>query len=250
MNSISILPVPGVPSIHPGDDLAALLGDAIAATGHGLEARDVVVVCQKVVSKAEGRVVRLADVVPGDKARAFAKKYEKDPAMVELVLGEATDILRMNDGHLITATGKGFVAANSGIDRSNQSSLGEVTLLPVDSDRSASDLRSRFLERFGVDVAVIVTDTFGRPWRMGQIDFAIGAAGMKVLDDHLGRPDWTGRALQHTVIAVADQVAAAAGIVMAKGGGIPAVIVRGCEYEPADEDAALLVRPKAQDLFR
>ena len=250
MNPVSILPLGGIPAVRPGDDLAALLIEAIDRSGHGLRGRDVVVVCQKVVSKAEGRVVRLAEVEPGAKALAFAKKYEKDAAMVELVMRESTDILRMNDGHLITATGKGFVAANSGIDRSNQSAQGEVTLLPEDADRSAAALRARLVERYGVEVAVLVTDTFGRPWRLGQIDFTIGAAGMKVIDDHLGRTDWTGRELQHTVIAVADQAAAAAGMVMAKGGGIPAVLVRGLDYEPGDEDAACLVRPKAQDLFR
>lgn len=170
--------------------------------------------------------------------------------MVELALREATDVLRMNDGHLITSTAKGFIAANSGIDRSNQAAPDEVTLLPVDSDASAARLRQALVERFGVEAAVIVTDTFGRPWRLGQLDFAIGAAGMKVLDDHIGRRDWSGRVLEHTVIAVADQVAAAAGMMMAKAEGLPAVIVRGYEYEAGPEDAGRLVRPKAQDLFR
>lgn len=249
MKALSIIPLAGLPAIAPGDDLAQLIGDAIVAAT-GLRDRDIVVVCQKVVSKAEGRIVRMNEVEPGEKARAFAKKYEKDAAMVELALREATEVLRMNDGHLITATAKGFVAANSGIDRSNQASSNEATLLPLDSDASAGRLRARLFERFGADIAVVITDTFGRPWRLGQIDFAIGAAGMKVLDDHVGRTDWSGRVLEHTVIAVADQVAAAAGMVMAKAGGIPAVLLRGFEYTPGDENAGHLVRPRAQDLFR
>lgn len=249
MKPVSILPLTGIPAIHGGADLAQLIGDAIEAST-GLREHDIVVVCQKVVSKAEGRVVRLEDVEPRDKALAFAKKYEKDAALVELALQEATEILRMTDGHLITATAKGFVAANSGVDRSNQATLTEATLLPLDSDASATRLRLRLFERFGVGVAVVITDTFGRPWRLGQLDFAIGASGMKVLDDHAGRMDWTGRVLEHTVIAVADQVAAAAGMVMAKDRGIPAVVLRGFDYEPGEENAGNLVRPRAQDLFR
>jgi coenzyme F420-0:L-glutamate ligase/coenzyme F420-1:gamma-L-glutamate ligase len=249
VSSISIHPLAGIPVIHPGDDLAALVGDAIARST-GLKDGDIVVVCQKAVSKAEGRIVRLDEVEPGEKARAYARKYEKDPAMIEVALREANEVLRMNDGHLITATAKGFVAANSGIDRSNQASANEATLLPADSDASAAALRQRLRERFGVDVAVVVTDTFGRPWRLGQLDFAIGAAGMVVLDDHVGRPDWTGRTLEHTIIAVADQVAVAAGMVMTKTGGIPAAVVRGFPYERGDGDAGQLVRPRAQDLFR
>jgi coenzyme F420-0:L-glutamate ligase / coenzyme F420-1:gamma-L-glutamate ligase len=249
LKPVTILPLSGIPAIEPGADLAALIGDAVEASA-GLQDRDVVVVCQKVVSKAEGRVVRLDDVIPRDKAASFARKYEKEPALVELAMQEATEILRMVDGHLITATAKGFVAANSGVDRSNQSSHSEATLLPLDSDASAERIRRRLFERFGADVAVVITDTFGRPWRLGQIDFAIGAAGMKVLDDHAGRIDWTGRTLEHTVIAVADQVAAAAGMVMTKDRGIPAVLVRGFHYEPGEENAGHLVRPRAQDLFR
>lgn len=249
MKPVSIFPLSGIPAITPGADLALLVGDAIEASA-GLRDHDIVVVCQKVVSKAEGRIVRLEDVVPGDKARGFAKKYEKDAALVELALREATDVLRMNDGHLITTTAKGFVAANSGIDRSNQATDSEVTLLPLDSDASAAAIRARLFERFGADVAVIVTDTFGRPWRLGQLDFAIGCSGMKVLDDHIGRTDWSGRVLEHTVIAIADQVAAAAGMLMAKAGGIPAVLLRGIDYEPGNDTAANLLRPKAQDLFR
>ena len=249
MKPVSIIPLTGIPAIGPDTDLARHIGDALAASA-GLCDRDILVVCQKVVSKSEGRVVRLRDVEPSEQALAFAKKYEKEPGLIELALQEATEVLRMTDGHLITATAKGFVAANSGVDRSNQATSDEATLLPLDSDASAATLRKRMFERFGADVAVVITDTFGRPWRLGQIDFAIGAAGMKVLDDHAGRIDWTGRVLEHTVIALADQVAAAAGMVMCKDRGIPAVLVRGFDYESGEENAGTLVRPRAQDLFR
>lgn len=250
MKPVTILPLTGIPAVAPGDDLARVIGDAIHACCSYLEEHDIVVVCQKVVSKAEGRIVRLGDVEPQEKALAFAKKYEKDARLVELALQQSTEVLRMNDGHLITATAKGFVAANSGIDRSNQATPDEVTLLPEDSDASAAAIRERLRERFGAEIAVVITDTFGRPWRLGQIDFAIGAAGMKVLDDHAGRIDWTGRVLEHTAIALADQVAAAAGMVMCKDRGIPAVVVRGFDYEPGEQNAGDLVRPKVQDLFR
>lgn len=249
MKPVSITPLVGIPAIAPGDDLARHIGDALVA-GTGLRDHDIVVVCQKVVSKAEGRIVLMSEVVPGEKAVAFAKKYEKNPALVELSLQEATEVLRMNDGHLITATGKGFVAANSGIDRSNQTNPDEVTLLPLDADASAAELRSRLFARFGADVAVVITDTFGRPWRLGQIDFAIGCAGLQVLDDHAGRTDWTGRQLEHTMIAVADQVAAAGGMLMTKHLGIPAVLIRGFAYVADEQDAGDLIRPRAQDLFR
>jgi len=156
----------------------------------------------------------------------------------------------MRNGHLITATGPGFVCANAGIDRSNQARETDVTLLPVDADASARKVRTALEQVFGVEIAVVISDTFGRPWRLGQIDFAIGAAGIEVLDDHVGRRDWSGRVLEHTVIATADQLAAAAGLVMGKADGVPAVIVRGFGYHRGTAAAADLVRPRDEDLFR
>lgn len=248
--AVQMFALAGIPAIEPGADLGALVGDAIEAATGGLCAGDVVVVCQKIVSKAEGRIVRLDDVEPSARARDFASSFGKQAQMIELALREATEVLRMQGGHLITASGKGVVAANSGIDRSNQTRPGYVTLLPLDADRSASLLREALAARFGAAPAVIVTDTFGRPWRLGQIDFAIGAAGLRVLDDHAGRSDWSGRELEHTVIAVADQLAAAAGLLMGKADGLPAVLVRGYSYAAGSEDAGDLVRPRDQDLFR
>jgi coenzyme F420-0:L-glutamate ligase/coenzyme F420-1:gamma-L-glutamate ligase len=248
--SLSLHPVVGVGKIRSGDDLASILAAALRSSGLGVRDGDVLIVCQKVVSKAEGRIVDLSTVMPGERAREFAHRYDKDPALVELVLREASEVLRMNDGHLITATGPGFVCANSGIDRSNQEHGGEVTLLPLDADASARTLRAAIGRELGVEIAVIVSDTFGRPWRLGQIDFAIGAAGIEVLDDHVGRRDWSGRVLEHTVIATADQLAAAAGLVMGKAQGVPAVVARGVAYRAGASGAAELVRPRDEDLFR
>lgn len=247
--AIELHPIGSLPMVCAGDDLGELLGKALGSSELKLVDGDVVVVCQKVVSKAEGRTVCLDDVTPRPSARRFADDYDKDPAVVELALAEANEVLRMVDGHLITRTGCGWICANSGLDRSNQNAEGEVTLLPVDADVSAASLRVSLRSRFGVDVAVIISDTFGRPWRLGQVDVAIGAAGLAVLDDHAGRADWTGRTLEHTVAAVADQLAAAAGLLMAKSAGVPAVIVRGADYSPGRGAAADLVRPREDDLF-
>lgn len=251
--AIELIPLTGLPRINPGDDLPPMLADAIARAGGAASAGDIVVVCQKIVSKAEGRIVRLADVEPRAQARAFAAEFDKDPAVIELALAEATEVLRMGEGHLITATGPGFICANSGLDRSNQNGEGQATLLPVDADASAQALRNALGRLVGVDLPVVISDTFGRPWRMGQLDVAIGSSGLAVLDDHAGSTDWVGRSLEHTMIAVADQLAAAAGLLMGKADGIPAVLVRGFAFSkdgPETGRAADLVRPKDQDLFR
>ena len=250
---IRIVALTGIPTVRPGDNLAQLIADAIARQALRLRADDVVVVCQKVVSKAEGRIVRMSAVVPGARAEQFAREFQKDPALVEVALREAHEVLRMTGGHLITATGPGFICANSGLDRSNQNDPDEATLLPLDADRSAADLRRALGERLGISPAVIISDTFGRPWRLGQLDFAIGAAGLAVLDDHAGRADRSGRTLEHTLIAVADQLAAASGLAAPKADGVPACIVRGYDPRPplpGAERAADLVRPAADDLFR
>lgn len=250
---VELVPITGLPMIVPGQDLAALIADALDRAGVTPAAGDVLVVCQKVVSKAEGRIVRLADVEPRAEAREFADKFAKDSALVELAMAEAREILRRERGHLITATGPGWICANSGLDRSNQNADGEVTLLPVDADASAARLREQLADRFGVRLGVIVSDTFGRPWRLGQLDVAIGAAGVAVLDDHAGCLDLAGRPLEHTQIAVGDQLAAAAGLLAGKADGVPAVLVRGLGLaEPGadDEGATRLLRPPEDDLFR
>lgn len=251
--TIELIPLRGIPMVAPGDDLPSMLAAAIEQAGIELEPEDVLVVCQKVVSKAEGRVARLGDVEPRPEAADFAREFDKDPAVVELAMAEAREILRKERGHLITATGPGFICANSGLDRSNQNEEGEVTLLPVDSDASAARLRAALEATCGVAIGVIVSDTFGRPWRLGQLDVAIGAAGVAVLDDHGGRSDLGGRVLEHTQIAVADQLAAAAGLLAGKSAGVPAVLIRGAPGATGaavGDRAADLVRPPEDDMFR
>jgi coenzyme F420-0:L-glutamate ligase / coenzyme F420-1:gamma-L-glutamate ligase len=251
--TVAIIPIPGLPMIQPGDDLPGALAEAIESSRVGMKAHDVVVVCQKVVSKAEGAVVHLDDVEPSAFARQLSARTEggKDPRAYEVVLREAARIVRMDRGHVIVETRHGWVCANAGVDESNGLGSGTLTLLPADPDASAARLRTVLVDRFGVDIAVVVTDTFGRPWREGLVEVAIGCAGMEPLLDLRGRPDLHGKVLHHTVVALADEVAAAAGLVMEKDSGIAAAIVRGVRYTPGPGGAAAqLVRKPEFDLFR
>ena len=251
--SLFVIPLDGVPMVTPGADLAGLLGTAIETSRVGLRAGDVVVVCQKVVSKAEGSVVRLADVTPSPFARHLAAQTEggKDPRAIEVILRETKRIVRMDRGHLIVETRHGWVCANAGVDESNGVAPDVVTLLPRDADASAAALCEAFRARFGVEVAVVITDTFGRAWREGLVEVALGCAGMDPLLDQRGRTDLLGRELHHTVVALADEVAAAAGLVMEKDSAVPAAIVRGLRWTPGGGGAAArLVRRPEFDLFR
>jgi len=249
--TIAVIPLPGMPMIAPADDLAALLADAIEQSRVGLRARDLVVVCQKVVSKAEGAVVQLDDVEPSRFAEQVASQaQDKDARAVEVVLRESKRIVRMDRGHLICETRHGFVCANAGVDASNGLTSDTLTLLPTNPDASAEGLRARLAARFAVELGVIVSDTFGRPWREGLTDVALGCAGMDPLLDLRGETDLHGRTLHHTIVAVADAVAAAAGLVMGKGSGVPAAIVRGVDWRPGSGGAAALVRRPELDLFR
>jgi coenzyme F420-0:L-glutamate ligase/coenzyme F420-1:gamma-L-glutamate ligase len=251
--TIAIIPVPGLPMIQPGDDLGALLGDAIESTRVGVKEGDVVAVCQKVVSKAEGAIVSLASVEPSAFARELAAQGggDRDPRVIEVVLRQTRRVVRNDRGHLIVETAAGWVCANAGVDQSNGIDGSTVTLLPEDADASAARLRQRLEGRFGVRLAVVITDTFGRPWRDGLVDVALGCAGLEPLSDLHGRTDLHGRPLQHTVMAVADQLAAAAGRAMEKDAAIAAVVIRGAPYRPGDGGAARhLVRPPELDLFR
>jgi coenzyme F420-0:L-glutamate ligase/coenzyme F420-1:gamma-L-glutamate ligase len=250
MRTLAVVPLTGLPRIRPGDDLAALLVETIEASKVGLKRGDIVVVCQKVVSKAEGRVVELASVVPSPFATRIAGETAKDPRLVEVILRETTRIVRMADGHLICETGPGWVCANAGVDESNGIAPGTVTLLPEDADASAERLRAALTAASGMAVGVIVSDTFGRPWRDGQVDVALGVAGVGALLDWRGRVDLTGRDLHHTVLAVGDQIAAAAGLLMEKDSGIAAVLVRGFEWRATTGRGRDLIRPRALDLFR
>jgi coenzyme F420-0:L-glutamate ligase/coenzyme F420-1:gamma-L-glutamate ligase len=244
---IAAVALPGVPEVRPGDDLAALLADAAARAG-GLEPRDVLCVAHKVVSKAEGRVVRLADVEPGEQARRWGAAWDRDPRQIQVVLDEAAEVVRAEGpGRLICRTRHGFVCANAGVDRSNAGGDDLAILLPVDPDASARRLRAE------LGCAVVVTDSFGRPWRIGQAEIAVGCAGLVPVDDWRGRSDRDGHELQATMIAVADQAAAAADLARGKDRGEPAVRLRGLGAHVTDDDgpgAAALVRALDQDLFR
>jgi len=240
-----LLGVDGMPEIAAGDDLAQLIASRV-----GLEAGDIVVVAQKVVSKAEGRTRDLATVTASDEAIRLAPHLvaEPDPRFVQVVLDESVRILR-TERVLITQTRHGFVCANSGVDQSNIPGSEVVTLLPIDPDASAEHLRARLHEITGVTAAVIVSDTFGRPWRLGIVNVALGVAGMPALIDMRGRTDDAGRELHATVLAVADEVAAASGLVMGKTRRTPVVIVRGLDLL-GNGRGRELIRPAAEDLFR
>ncbi|MFI5396439.1 MAG: coenzyme F420-0:L-glutamate ligase [Candidatus Binatia bacterium] len=249
--TISITAIKGVSSVEPGDDLAALLLGAMDGTGLKLQTGDIVVICQKVVSKAEGRIVQLSQVIPSSFAKQLAAEAtDKDPRVVEVVLRETKRIVKMDRGHLITETGPGWICANAGVDESNSLGPDTVVLLPVDPDASARRLRTAFQQRARADVAVLITDTFGRPWREGLVDFALGLAGMEAMLDLRGQHDLNGRELRHTVMAQADALAAGAGLVMRKGDGTPAALVRGYDFAPAEGDANRLIRAREFDLFR
>jgi coenzyme F420-0:L-glutamate ligase/coenzyme F420-1:gamma-L-glutamate ligase len=239
-----------LPEVRAGDDLARLLAAAAPADlGDG----DVLVVAHKVVSKAEGRTRPLADVSVSDRARALAGEHGKDPRVVQVVLDESVKLLRAERGVLICETRHGYVCANAGVDASNAGAADELILLPLDPDASARGLRARLAELNGVRPAIVVSDSFGRAWRLGQTDVAIGAAGIAPLDDWRGRRDSTGRELHATAIAVADSIAGAADLARRKDSREPAVLVRGVESFVTRDDgpgAAALRRPRTDDLFR
>ena len=248
--TLQVIPVHGLPEIRPGDDLVGLLLDSLGRSHERLAAGDVVVVAQKVVSKGEGRLVRLAEVVPGERALAMAQESGKDPRQLEVVLSETKQILRWERGVLIVETHHGFVCANAGVDRSNAGAPDTVVLLPVDPDASASRIRDELASRAHVTVAVVITDTFGRAWREGHTNVAIGIAGLPALKRYVGQRDPEGYELRVTEIAMADEIAAAAELVMGKLDRCPVAIVRGLMFEESDETAQEYVRPAARDMFR
>ncbi len=250
MNTIAIIPIIGVPQIRPGDDLVSALLEAVDQSKVGLKDGDILVLCQKIVSKAEGAVVDLTTVTPSAFAEQIATLWDKDARAVEVVLRESNRIVRMKNGVVITETKHGWVCANAGVDASNTLSDNVVILLPADPDASAHQLRASIQERRSISIGVIITDTFGRPWRDGLVEFALGVSGLDPLHDQRGQEDLQGRELHHTVIAVADELAAAAGLLMEKSAAIPAVIVRGYRFTPAAGGSATLRRPADTDLFR
>ena len=246
--TVGVIPIEGLPEVGEGQRVGELVAGATE-----VQDGDIVVVSQKIVSKAEGRTRRLADVEPGERAVDLAARLGKDPALVQLVLDESTTVIRAANGVLITETAAGWICANAGIDASNVSEEGTVTLLPLDADASARRIRSEIRAACGSGPAVVVSDSFGRPWRLGQTDVAIGCAGIDPLDDWRGRADRAGRELTATVPALADQLTAAADLVRDKDSGVPAVLISGLGAHVTSEDgpgAAAIQRPAADDLFR
>ncbi|CAN5722254.1 coenzyme F420-0:L-glutamate ligase [soil metagenome] len=247
MSGVLILPVKGIPEIVPGDDLAEIIHDA---TADDLFPGDVLVVTHKVVSKAEKRLVDLRSVEPSALAKSFAAEYGKDPRQTEVVLRESRRIVRMDRGIIISETTHGFVCANAGVDASNVPGDETVCLLPLDPDASAARLRDSLHERTGLELAIIISDSFGRPWRQGITDVAIGAAGINPLADYRGQTDPGGNPLEASVLAVADELAGAAELVMGKIDAVPVAIIRNYAYHVGLETAQDLLMEPGKDLFR
>jgi coenzyme F420-0:L-glutamate ligase/coenzyme F420-1:gamma-L-glutamate ligase len=254
MTQIIAVALEGFPEVQEGDELAALIASAMPTSApESLTGQDVLVVAHKIVSKSEGRVRELAEVQPSPRAIELAAKQDKDPRQVQVVLDESREVLRASHGVLICVTSHGFVCANAGVDASNAPRPETVVLLPVDPDRSARGIRAGLRNRFGVAPAVVITDSFGRAWRHGQCDVAIGCAGISPLEDWRGRRDAVGRKLTATWIAIADELSAAADLARAKDASQPVVIVRGAGHHVTGDDGpgvAAMIRPEAEDLFR
>ena len=247
--SLQLLPLPGIPEVQPGDDLCEQITAAARHAKFRIQNGDILVIAQKIVSKAEDAIVRLGTIKPSAKAQVIARKLKKDPRMIEVVLRESRRIVR-SEHVLIVETRHGFVCANGGVDHSNVGGHDAVTLLPRDPDRSAEEIVAALRKRTGKHVAVIISDTFGRPWRLGLTNVAIGAAGVPVLRDLRGTRDRHGKPLTATILAVADELAGAAGLVMGKSEGLPVVVIRGYHFKPISEPASRIIRPPAEDLFR
>ena len=250
VSEVRILSVPGIPIIVPGDDLAGLIQQAAEGAALDLQDGDIVVVTQKIVSKAEGCLVSLAEVTPSPLAATFAEQWDKDARQVEVVLQASRRIVKMDRGVIIAETHHGFICANAGVDRSNMEGDDVVAVLPPDPDASARAIRDRIREQMGVDVAVIISDTFGRPWREGLVNVAIGLAGMQANVDYTGQYDAQGYELKVTALSVADELAAAAELVMNKLDNVPVAVIRGYDYPRGDGDLNQLIRDPDRDLFR
>jgi coenzyme F420-0:L-glutamate ligase/coenzyme F420-1:gamma-L-glutamate ligase len=251
---LTLTAVAGIPPVKPGDDIADLILRQLDQTGIGLVAGDVLVIAQKIISKAEGQLVQLAAVTPGERARQIAQATDKDPRLVELILRESDEISRMSPGVLIVRHRLGFTSANAGIDRSNVGQDGPdetVLLLPHDPDASAVQIRQTIEDRCDVSIGVVISDSHGRPFRLGTVGMAIGVSGIPALWDRRGEADLHGYTLQHTDVGIGDEIAAAAGLLMGQGAeGLPVVLVRGLTLPEENGRATDLVRPKEKDLYR
>jgi len=250
LSELRIIGLPGIPIVTPGMDLAALIQQAATAASLPLQAGDILVVTQKVVSKAEGHLIVLQDITPSPLAQSFARQWGKDPRHVEVVLQQSRRIVKMDRGVLITETHHGFICANAGVDQSNIEGEEVVAVLPPDPDASARAIRQALRERLGFDVAVIISDTFGRPWRHGLVNIAIGLSGIEAIKDYTGQLDAQGYELRVTALAIADELAAAAELVMNKLDNVPVAVIRGYEYPRGEGSLAQLIRAAERDLFR
>lgn len=255
VKNVQLIPVSTFPEIKPGDNLPLIISNSIKNEDFELSDNDIVVVAQKIVSKAENRIVDLKKVKPTDFSRSVAKEVAKDPELVEIILAETKKIIRMDmrkEGHgrLIVETRDGLILANAGVDTSNVSGGNSVTLLPLDSDKSADKIRAAILKKLGKKVAVIITDTVGRPWREGLVDIAIGCSGIAPLDDKRGEKDSRGFLLNATVMSTGDQVASAAGLLMDKNSQTPLIIVKGIKFKKSNKGSKSLIRDSKNDLFR
>lgn len=248
-NSIHITPVTGLPEICPGDDLALLIANILRQQDRSVTAGDIFVVAQKVVSKAEGRIVALADVIPSPAALEWADRWDKDARLIELVLQQSKTIIRMERGIIVSETAHGFICANAGVDVSNAAEDTAI-LLPENPDHSARALQTRLERLFGVSIGVVVSDTFGRAWREGLVNVALGVAGLPALTDYRGQRDGSGKMLHATMIATADEIASSAELVMGKSDRIPVVIIRGFTAAVPPGTGADLIRAAERDLFR
>jgi len=247
---IQVIGLYQIPIIKKGDNIADHIVNAAKAEGVEIQNRDVIVVAQKIVSKSEGRLVNLKSLKPSALAKIIAKNADKDPQHVEAILRETAGIVRLKGPHIIVQTRHGFVCANAGVDRSNVGHDGSVIMLPVDPDKSAHRIRERMRRLLGVDVGVIISDTFGRAWRLGQVNVAVGVDGLKPMIDYRGRRDMFGKELNVTQMAVADELASAAELVMRKSDGVPVAVIRGAKFSRGKGTARDLVRPEEEDLFR
>lgn len=254
-HQLQIVALENIPLVHSGDDLAGIINAAMLHNELTPQQGDILVLAQKIVSKSEGRLVDLNSVTPGSQALSLAAEVEKDPRLVELILSESRSVIRRKPGVLITEHRLGWIMANAGIDSSNVGSDGQVLLLPVDSDHSCEVLRGQLMQHWGVDVGVMINDSFGRPWRLGTTGVALGAAGLPSLWDRRGQRDLFGRELKTSQSAIADELASAASLLQGQGAeGRPVVLVRGLELLPGEKvpstPASALLRQQADDMFR
>lgn len=249
MKRLELIGLEGIDEVQGGDSVGALICEACSRQNFGLLDDDILVVAQKIVSKAEKRTISLDEVQPSPRAIELAKQLDKEPGLVEVILRESREIVRMGGRALIVETHHGFICANAGVDQSNVG-LRQLALLPEDPERSAREIRDEIQRQTGKKPAVIISDSFGRPWRVGTVDIAVGVSGLKPVKDERGTLDRYGYQLKAAVAAVADEIAAAAELVMGKRDGIPVVIVRGCAIDREEGSVRELLRPEAEDLFR